>query len=356
MLRYILNKTVYSLLVLWGVATVVFFLFNLQTGDPARMVAGQRADEKSLAAIRKDLGLNQPLFKRYLFYLNDLSPLSINEFKNEDSGAFLQSNSYVKLLPLGSKALVLKAPYLRRSFQSRRPVSDIIGATMPATAALAVAAIVFATILGIVFGIVSALFKDRWPDRFILILASLGTAGPSFFVGIIVAWLFGFVLSNYTGLDTTGNLYSIDPFTGRYLDLKNIILPALTLGIRPLAIITQLARNAMLETLSMDYIRTAKAKGLSFATILWKHALQNSLNPLVTAISGWFAGMMAGAVFIEYIFGWRGIGNEMVEALAKYDLPVVMGAVLVIASVFVIVNLLVDIIYGLIDPRIRVGK
>jgi peptide/nickel transport system permease protein len=110
----------------------------------------------------------------------------------------------------------------------------------------------------------------------------------------------------------------------------------------------------MLETLGMDYIRTAKAKGLKFGKILWTHALQNSLNPLVTAISGWFAGMMAGAVFIEYIFGWRGIGNELVEALSKYDLPVVMGAVLVIASVFVIVNLLVDIIYGLIDPRIRV--
>jgi peptide/nickel transport system permease protein len=341
-------------LVLWGVATVVFFLFNLQPGDPARMVAGQRADEKSLAAIRKDLGLDQPLYKRYLFYLNDLSPLSINELKNTESGIFLKAESYITLLPIGSKALILKAPYLRRSFQSRRPVCNIIAGAMPATAALALAAIVFATVVGIFLGIVSALYKDKWPDRLILILASLGTAGPSFFVGIIVAWLFGFVLSSYTGLDATGNLYSIDPFRGEYLDLRNIILPALTLGIRPLAIITQLARNAMLETLSMDYIRTAHAKGLAFSKVLWTHALQNSLNPLVTAISGWFAGMMAGAVFIEYIFGWRGIGNEMVEALSKYDLPVVMGAVLVIASVFVIVNLLVDIIYGLIDPRIRV--
>ena len=354
MARYILNKIGYSLLVLWGVATVVFFLFNLQSGDPARMVAGQRADEKSLAAIRKDLGLNQPLFMRYVFYLNDISPVSINEMENKDSGAFLQSDNYVKVVSIGSRALVLKTPYLRRSFQSRRPVGDVIADAMPATAALAFAAIIFATIVGIFLGIVCALFKDKWLDRFILFLASLGTAGPSFFVGIIVAWLFGFVLTNYTGLNTTGNLYSIDPFAGRYLDLKNIILPALTLGIRPLAIITQLARNAMLETLGMDYIRTAKAKGLKFSKILWTHALQNSLNPLVTAISGWFAGMMAGAVFIEYIFGWRGIGNEMVEALSKYDLPVVMGAVLVIASVFVIVNLLVDIIYGLIDPRIRV--
>ncbi len=354
MARYILNKIGYSLLVLWGVATVVFFLFNLQSGDPARMVAGQRADEKSLAAIRKDLGLNQPLFMRYVFYLNDISPVSINEMKDKESVAFLQSDDYVKVISIGSRALVLKTPYLRRSFQSRRPVGDVIADAMPATAALALAAIIFATIVGIFLGIICALFKDKWLDRLILFLASLGTAGSSFFVGIIVAWLFGFVLTNYTGLNTTGNLYSIDPFAGKYLDLKNIILPALTLGIRPLAIITQLARNAMLETLGMDYIRTAKAKGLKFSKILWTHALQNSLNPLVTAISGWFAGMMAGAVFIEYIFGWRGIGNEMVEALSKYDLPVVMGAVLVIASVFVIVNLLVDIIYGLIDPRIRV--
>lgn len=354
MLRYIVNKIVYSLLVLWGVATVVFFLFNLQPGDPARMVAGQRADEKSLAAIRHDLGLDQPLFKRYFIYLNDLSPISYNDVVNNQSSIYIHSQSYIRLSNF-NKTVVLKAPYLRRSFQSRRAVNDVIAGTMPATAVLALAAITFATFFGVLFGIIAAVYKDKWPDRLLLILAALGTAGPSFFVGIIVAWLFGFVLSRYTGLNTTGNLYSIDPFTGQYLSLKNLILPAFTLGIRPLAIITQLSRNAMLETLSMDYIRTATAKGLKFSKVLFRHALQNSLNPVVTAISGWFAGMMAGAVFIEYIFGWRGIGNELVEALAKYDLPVVMGAVLVIAAVFVIINLLVDVVYGIIDPRIRVS-
>lgn len=354
MLRFVVNKLLYSLLVLWGVATVVFFLFNLQPGDPARMVAGQRADEKSLAAIRHDLGLDQPLFTRYLIYLNDLSPVSYNNVANKQSAIYLHAEKYIRLSNT-DKTLVLKAPYLRRSFQSRRAVNDVIASAMPATAVLAFAAIIFATLFGVLFGIVAAVYKDRWPDRLLLLLASLGTAGPSFFVGIIVAWLFGFVLSNYTGLNTTGNLYSINPFTGEYLSLKNLILPAFTLGIRPLAIITQLARNAMLETLSMDYIRTAKAKGLAFGKVLFRHALQNSLNPVITAISGWFAGMMAGAVFIEYIFGWRGIGNELVEALAKYDLPVVMGAVLVIAAVFVIINLIVDVVYGLVDPRIRIS-
>ena len=139
------------------------------------------------------------------------------------------------------------------------------------------------------------------------------------------------------------------------MQLKNLILPALTLGIRPLSVIIQLSRNSLLEVLSMDYVRTATAKGLSKFTVIFKHALRNALNPVVTAVSGWFASLLAGAVFVEYIFAWNGIGKEIVDALNKMDLPVVMGAVLFIASIFVIINILVDLIYGWLDPRIKIS-
>ncbi|HOH84998.1 MAG TPA: ABC transporter permease, partial [Bacteroidales bacterium] len=153
-----------------------------------------------------------------------------------------------------------------------------------------------------------------------------------------------------------GSLYTIDDFgEGVRLDLKNIILPAFSLGIRPLAVIIELTRSSMLEVLSQDYIRTAKAKGLSFFMVIKRHALKNVMNPVVTAISGWFASLMAGAVFVEYVFDWKGMGMVMVDGLNKYDFPVVMGSLLFIAVILVIINILTDITYGLLDPRVRLN-
>lgn len=177
---------------------------------------------------------------------------------------------------------------------------------------------------------------------------------PSFFAAILFAWIFGFLLHEFTGLNMTGSLYGVDDFgNGSHLQWRNIILPAIVLGIRPLGVVIQLMRNSLLEVLSQDYIRTARAKGLSEIRIIRKHALKNALNPVVTAISGWFASMLAGAVFVEYIFGWNGLGKEVVEALNTLDLPVIMGSVLVIAATFVVINILVDVIYAWLDPRIR---
>lgn len=154
----------------------------------------------------------------------------------------------------------------------------------------------------------------------------------------------------------TGSLYEVDDYgRGQFINLKNLILPALTLGIRPLSVIIQLSRSSMLEVLNMDYIRTASAKGLTKFVVIFKHALRNSLNPVVTVVSGWFASLLAGAVFVEYIFAWNGIGKEIVNALNSLDMPVVMGAVMLIASVFVLINIVVDIVYAIIDPRIRLS-
>jgi peptide/nickel transport system permease protein len=151
----------------------------------------------------------------------------------------------------------------------------------------------------------------------------------------------------------TGSLFEVDPFRGSHLQLRNLILPAITLGIRPLAVIAQLTRSAMLDVLDQDFIRTAYAKGLNRRQVVLGHALRNALNPVITAITGWFAELLAGAFFVEYIFGWNGIGKMTVDALEKLDFPVVMGSVLMTATCFIVVNLLADLLYGIVDPRVK---
>lgn len=347
----------YGILVLYGVITVIFFLFNVLPGDPATIMLGQRANKEAIEAIHKDLGTDRPVLEQYAMYLNDLSPVSIHNNTNTESHWYLSPEKYSwkPLFTLGkTKSVVLKLPYLRRSYITKRPVSDIIEETLPETAVLAFSSIVIASIIGIFLGIISAIKQNSLYDRLSFIFAVLGMAAPSFFVGLIIAWLFGYVLADYTGLTPTGSLYDIDVWDGEKLKLKNLILPSITLGIRPLAIVVQLMRSSLLDVMSQDYIRTAKAKGLSMYSIIIKHALKNALNPVVTAISGWFAGLMAGAIFVEKIFNWKGIGYEVFDALTKNDLPVVMGATLIFATIFVVINILVDIAYGVLDPRVRV--
>ena len=186
-----------------------------------------------------------------------------------------------------------------------------------------------ATVFGIGLGILAAVKKDTWMDTTAIFTSVLGISAPSFFMSIVIAYVFGFVLSQYTGLQMTGSLFDTDPFTGETMATQKSDLPAITLGIRPLAIIAQLTRGSMLDILNQDYIRTAYAKGLSRKQVIWRHGLRNALNPVITAITGWFAELLAGAFFVEYIFGWKGIGKVTVDALAKLDFPVVMGSVLI---------------------------
>lgn len=432
MLNFILRKLLYGILVLWGVVTFVFLIFSIKPGDPARMMGGQHATAEVIASIQKDLGLDLPLYKQYLFYINDVVPISVLESKNKDSRIFTDPDKYniYASVPIGkSKVLVLKKPYLRRSYQSRKKVSEIISEAFPGTFVLAIVAMTFALVVGLIAGIFSALFKGSFFDNSTIFLSVLGMSGPSFFMAILISWLggyvwyettnlpvipivffvFGLIIYTYarlkekkkvwplsmissgfkflfigvivwasaefiqflfpslnfslitrtfdlpgTGLEMTGSLYEYDVFTGKYLSLQNLILPAITLGIRPLAVIIQLTRSSMIEVMDQDYIRTAKAKGLSTFQIIWKHAIKNTLNPIITAVSGWFASMLAGAVFVEYVFGWKGLGLELFNSLIKDDLPVVMGSVLFIATIFVLMNIVVDILYGILDPRVRI--
>ncbi|MBA4155209.1 ABC transporter permease [Flavobacterium sp.] len=358
MIRYLLHKIGYALLTLFGVITVIFILFTILPGDPARMMLDQNENSEQLALVKKKYGFDKPISTQYLYYLNDLSPLSFHSTKS-DSYTFLSEGKYngINFITIGNTNIVLKTPYLRESFQkSGKKVSDVIGNTLPNTFILALLAIIIAIVVGVFLGIVSALYKDTLLDRMIALVSSLGMSIPSFFSAILFAWLFGFVWHSYTGLNMTGSLYEVDDFgEGSYIQWKNSILPAIVLGIRPLGVVIQLMRNSLLETFGQDYIRTAKAKGLNSFQIIKNHALKNSLNPVVTAISGWFASMLAGAVFVEYIFGWNGLGKEIVEALNNLDLPVIMGSVIVIATTFVVINILVDLVYAYLDPKIRLS-
>ena len=263
---------------------------------------------------------------------------------------------YARLATIGSTAVVLKGPYLRLSYQSKRKVSDILGEAFPNTMLLAAVSISIAMLLGLLIGILAAVINTTFLNRLTLFITTIGMSLPSFFAAILMAWIFGFLLEHQTGLSMTGSLYTVDEYgRGEFLSLRNLILPALTLGMRPLAVVTELTRTSLLEAMSMDYVRTARAKGLRPWRVICVHALRNALNPVVTAVSGWFASLLAGAVFVEYVFDWKGIGVVVVDALDKYDFPVIMGAVLLIAVMLIIVNIVVDIIYGIIDPRVRIN-
>ncbi len=344
------------MLTLFGVVTIIFFLFNVLPGDPAKMMLGQNQTAAQVEAVKKKYGFDKPVITQYFYYLNDLSPLSIH-LGVDGHYTSLSSNKYTarRLFSIGATEIAIKVPYLRESFTKQgKKVTEVIGETLPNTFVLAIAAIVIAVILGVLFGIISALQKDSWVDKTIQVFSTFGMSVPSFFSAILFAWLFGFVLHEFTNLEMTGSLYELDDFGERMtIQWKNLILPAIVLGIRPLAVIIQLMRNSLLDVLGEDYIRTARAKGLSEFKVLWRHAIKNALNPVVTAISGWFASMLAGAVFVEYIFGWNGLGKEIVNALNTLDLPVIMGAVLVVAIIFITINILVDFVYAWLDPRVK---
>ena len=435
MFRYIIRKIVYGFLVLFGVVTVIFILFNIKPGDPALMLGGQHSTKEIVETIRKDLGLDLPFHQRYLFYLNDLSPLSIHELEDTKSVIYLDSSKYigVELVSLNDqRVLVLKYPYLRKSYQNKRSVAQIIKEKLPDTFILALSAIFIATFFGILLGVVSAVNKGKFFDNISFIAAVSGMSAPSFFMAAIISVIGGYTWSNQmdlpvfpivfallaiivgvlnfkrkeqknlslkkifswalkggiiglglwlvyiifysifslgdwpvlswtfpfygTGLNPNGSLIELNDFSGaEEYHWENLILPAITLGIRPLAIVIQLTRSSLLDELSQDYIRTARSKGLSFYRVVVNHALINSLNPVITAVSGWFASLLAGAVFVEQIFDWNGIGNELVSALKNDDFPLVIGVTIVVASFFVLINILVDIIYGYLDPRVRLN-
>ena len=428
MIKYVLKKIAYGILVLLGVITVVFCIYNIKPGDPASMSGGQNTNKDIIENFNKEWGLDQPILKRYFHFVNDLSPISVYNHTTENSFIYYEQERYngFKLFSISDKyALYTKAPYLKRSYLNNRNVSDLISEKLIGTAILAFASILFASLLGILLGSYSAYNNKGFIDKFSLIFSIAGMSAPSFFMASIISvvggyywssaihfpvlplifillfivlksiklknqfriktilknvlkgfaiglgiWLMLIILRSIfqfqfldillysfeimgTGLEPSGSIIQLNDITGeKEYNWSNLVLPCITLGLRPLAIVLLLTKKSMEEVLSSDFIRTAKAKGLSTFQILWKHALRNAINPVITAISGWFASLLAGAVFVEMIFNWDGIGSILVNALKNDDLPVVMGITLVISVIFVIINLIVDVIYSIIDPRV----
>jgi ABC-type dipeptide/oligopeptide/nickel transport system permease component len=346
MIQFLIKRILYGFLVLLGAVVVVFFIFNVLPGDPVNMMAGQRTDVATREAISKELGLDLPIHKQLFHYINDLSVLSIHQNTSKNQTKY----RYTSLIKMGNNVLVWKIPYLRRSFQSNKLVSEIIVENVEGTFWLALSAMVFATMVGICLGIFASLRQNSVLDHSIITFSVIGISMPSFVFGALMAMIFGDMLSDYTGLNASGSLWENTIYGDREL---NLILPTITLGLSPMTIIIQLTRGSMLEVLSQDYIRTARAKGLGNYSIIFKHALKNALNPVITAVSGWLASLMAGAFFVESIFGWKGLGSVTINAVMSLDFPVVMGATIFVALVFIITNIFVDIFYAMIDPRVR---
>lgn len=351
MLLFIIKRLLAGLTVIFGVIVIVFLLFQVLPGNPVEMMMGQRTDDATRKAIIEEYHLDESKPVQLCYYINDLLPLSFHEKSPEKEEKY----DYKPIISFGETILVIKPPYLGKSYQSNRKVNNILSEGFVGTFWLAITAIIFACIFGIAMGVFAALYHNTAIDRILVTGSVLGISAPSFVAGTLIAYVFAFLLHDYTGLNLTGNLFEIDPFEGERLNLKNLILPAFTLGIRPLAIITQLTRSTMLDVMQSDYIRTARAKGLSEQAIVWKHALKNALNPVITAVSGWFASLLAGAFFVEYIFSWNGLGLTTINAVFKLDMPVIMGSTFLIACVFVVITIFVDILYGIIDPRIKLS-
>jgi peptide/nickel transport system permease protein len=308
MLTYIVRKFFYSILILFGVITVTFLLMYVIPGDPARLMLGQRADVASIEAIRKQLGLDDPLYIQYFRFI----------------GKAVQGD-------------------LGRSYSSNRDVLKTIVDTFPATGILAVSSMIISTIIGVLIGVISAVKPYSLRDNFAMLFALFGISFPPFAFGLIMALVFGSWLKWFpiSGYLNNGIIY--------------LIMPMLTLALRPLAIIARLTRSSMLDVLGQDYVRTARAKGIGYWKVTIKHALRNALNPVVTTISAWLAGLLGGAFFIEYIFNWPGIGLLAINSILSLDFPMIQGTVLFTAVVFIIINMIVDIVYAFLDPKVKLS-
>lgn len=311
MLAFTLRKLFYSILVIFGVVTVVFLIMNLLP-DPSRMMQGQRADLTTRAAIRHELGLDLPAWQRYVKYIGEVA----------------QGN-------------------LGRSYTSNRPVLDSILERFGATATLALSAMLIATIIGIGIGILSAVKSYSIFDNISMLFALIGISVPAFVMGLLAMLVFASWLDV---LPVSGYMWQ-----GDELHLEYLVLPMLVLALRPISVIARVTRSSMLDVLGSDYVRTAKAKGVAWRTIIYKHALRNALNPVVTTVSAWLAGLLVGTYFIEYIFSWPGIGLQAVDAITRSDFPTIQGTVIFTAVIFVVVNFLVDVIYARLDPRVALS-
>ncbi len=332
---YTVRRVLSLIPVLIGMTLVVFAIIHAIPGNPAQVILGQRATAESIATLTKELGLDRPWYIQYVDYLKGLL--------HGDLGI---------------------------SLRTRGPINEEIWSYLAATVELTLVAMIIAVIIGVNAGIISAWFSRSWFDYAAMMLALIGVSMPIFWLGLMEQWAFSIHLG---WLPTTGrenvrdpvsaitNLYLLDTLLqGRFdqfiVVLKHLILPSLALATIPMAIIARMTRAAMLEVMKSDYIRTARAKGLSMFWVVYKHSLKNAIIPVLTIIGLQTGLLLGGAILTETIFGWPGIGRYLYDAIGYRDYPVIQSGILIIAAIFVVINLIVDLLYILVDPRIKYTK
>ncbi|PSL26013.1 peptide/nickel transport system permease protein [Planomicrobium soli] len=332
MLHYIGSRIFQLIPVLLGMTFIVFLIIRAIPGDPAQVILGQQASEEAIKALRTTLGLDNPWYIQYFEYLKGLFTGDLGE-----------------------------------SLRTRNPVADEVWPYLAATIELSVFAIIIAVIIGINAGIISAWFQNSWFDYLAMIIALIGVSMPIFWLGLMNQWIFSIELGVLptTGrenvrdpVDVITHFYLIDTliqgnFAQFSIVLKHLILPGTALATIPMAIIARMTRSSMLEVMRSDYVRTARSKGLKMFRVVYKHALKNAIIPVLTIIGLQMGLLLGGAILTETIFGWPGIGRYIYEAIGFRDYPVIQSGILIVAFIFVMINLLVDMLYGLIDPRIK---
>lgn len=332
MLHYIGKRLLQLIPVLLGMTFVVFMIIRAIPGNPAQVILGQLASKEAIEALELKLGLNEPWYTQYFNYLTGLLKGDLGE-----------------------------------SMRTVQPVAEEIWPYLAATMELAFFAIIIAVIIGVNAGIISAWFQNSWFDYMAMVLALIGVSMPIFWLGLMEQWIFGIELQ---WLPTTGreevrdpvnsitSLYIVDTIIQGRFDqlgtvLKHLVLPGIALATIPMAIIARMTRSSMLEVMRADYVRTARAKGQKMFFVVYKHALKNAIIPVLTVIGLQTGLLLGGAILTETIFGWPGIGRYIYEAISFRDYPVIQSGILVVAFIFVMINLFVDILYGLVDPRIK---
>lgn len=303
MTAFILRRLAYSVLVLWGVSVIAFALIHLIPGDPARLILGMHATPQALTLLRHTLGLDKPLLVQYWTFISNAV--------HGNLGVSLASN---------------------------QPVAKLIAQRFPATAELAFSGMLLGILFGIVGGVLAARFKGTWMDSGVTTVSVLGMSVPTFWVGMLLIMVFSVHLA---WLPVAGGI-----------GIPSLVMPAVTLGLVTSSVTSRLARSGMVEALSAEYVRTARAKGIKEWRILFKHALRNSLIPLVTVFGLQLASLLGGTVIIESVFDWPGMGLLAIQSIEARDYPTVQGVILVLGVFYVVINLLVDVLYGVIDPRI----
>lgn len=332
MLQYIGKRLLQLIPVLLGMTFIVFLIIRAIPGNPAQVILGQQASKEAVAALEAKLGLDQPWYTQYFEFL-------MNIFRGD----------------------------LGESLRTRSPVADELWPYLAATAELAIFAMIIAIVIGVNAGIISAWFQNSWFDYTAMILALIGVSVPIFWLGLMEQWAFGIELDLLptTGREDVRNpvhaitgLYVIDTLIQGRFDqlgqvLRHLILPGIALATIPMAIIARMTRSSMLEVMRSDFVRTARSKGQKMSLVVYKHALKNAIIPVLTVIGLQMGILLGGAILTETIFGWPGIGRYIYDAIGFRDYPVVQSGILVVAFIFVMINLLVDVLYSVVDPRIK---